>query len=214
MNNSQKAPLKEKSKQPSMQSTVNPQQVEEKKKMLHEALNSVVVQNGVGKSDYETLFKKIIFDEMIPEEAMGISDGMMEFLYSQGYKMYQTGHIKHAAEIFKMLTTLNADETKHSIALGICYMAMEQWDLALQSLGIALVVDLKDPYPPMQMGECYLKLKNRSAALIMFNIAHERALKDTKYQFLIERLALFIDIQTKVMRDEVENKQTGEKIKS
>lgn len=183
----------------------------EKKKFYEETICKGDLIPEDKKEKFEEFFRKILFENQLPRDALGMTDEMMEFIYGQGYKMYQSGQIKEAAEVFKMLALLNINEAKYSIALGVCYVQQKNWDYAIRVFATAMFIDQYDPYPAMQMAECYLKLGDRYSALNMFTIAFERAVQNPLYETIAERLVLTIETLDKTLKDEIVLKLKNER---
>jgi len=156
---------------------------------------------------FDNLLKKIVIDKQSPKEAMGFTDDIVDLIYQQGYKQYQAGRYKNAAEAFKLLALLDMRKAMYSIALGACYVQMKDLNSAIAAYAVASTVDLNDPYAPSQLAECYLKLNNRYAALYSFGLAYQRALKNPQFSTMAERIKLTMETLSHELREEAKKEK-------
>lgn len=163
------------------------------KDVVHETIHDNPAIPEDQKAKYEELFLKIFEQEMLPKDAMGLSENVMESIYSFGYQLHKTGKFKEAAEIFKYLLQLDPSKTKYAIALGSCFQYLSRWQDAMGAYMEANLMDPDDPYPLTQIAECFIKLNCPKWALVCYKNAIERAEGISGYDQLKQRCLLMID---------------------
>lgn len=101
-----------------------------------------------------------VFDKgMLPKDAMGISDAMMEGIYGQAYHMYNSGKYQEAGQLFRLLVMLNATEPKYMLGLAGCYHLEKEYENAILVYALVEVLAPNDPAPYYHSADCYMQLQ-------------------------------------------------------
>lgn len=117
----------------------------------------------------------------------GVSDEKEEAIYGQAYLLYNTGRYKEAAEVFRVLITINSTEPKYMVGLAACFHMMKEYDAAISTYMICSFLDPKNPLPHFHLSDCYLQLKDPISAKTALKAAIEYAGDNPQYKTLKER---------------------------
>lgn len=114
-----------------------------------------------------------------------------EAVYAFGYHLYENGLYKKAIHFFRTLTLMNPKNAKYWKGLGATYQMLREFDRALESYGVAALLNENDPLVHWHASECFLMLKKPEEAREATHSAALAAKREPKkYQFLIDKIAL------------------------
>jgi type III secretion system low calcium response chaperone LcrH/SycD len=152
--------------------------------------------------------ENVVKKGLAPKDLMGMSDAMVEGVYGQAYRLYNTGKYKEASHLFRLLIMLNATESKYSMGLAACYHMLKAYESAVQVYAICALLDPENPIPHYHSSDCYIQMGDKVSAMIALKMAQERAGNKPQYATLKDRTALTI----KSLQKEIEkiNKQIAE----
>ena len=60
--------------------------------------------------DFKAVAEKAVQGGAMPKDMMGLSEAMVEGIYGQAYRLYNTGKYKDASQLFRLLIMLNSAE--------------------------------------------------------------------------------------------------------
>jgi type III secretion system low calcium response chaperone LcrH/SycD len=102
---------------------------------------------------------RAILEEGLPLcDVRGISQDAMEGVYGLAYNEYNAGRFQEAESVFKLLCLLNHLERKYWIGLGAARKGLKRYQGAVDAFGLAGMLDLSDPQPPLYAAECLILL--------------------------------------------------------
>lgn len=136
---------------------------------------------------------RIVGEGYPPKEAFGISDQMVEGIYGQAYRLYNTGKYKEASQMFRLLIMLNAQELKYSLGLAACFHMSKDYYAAIDVYSTCGVLDPQNPIPHYHASDCYLQLGDKISAMIALEMAVRRAGDKAEYQQLKDRALMTIE---------------------
>src|ERR1700733_3616408 len=90
--------------------------------------------------DFQKLSRDALAQNMIPKRIMGLSDAMVEGIYGQAYRLYNTGKYKDASQLFRLLIMLNSTEGKYAMGLGACFHMLKEYKNAISTYSICGVI--------------------------------------------------------------------------
>lgn len=143
-------------------------------------------------SDVKDLMKNIFNKGILPKEAMGLSDEMVEGIYGHSYRLYNAGQYREALQLFRLLIMLNALEPKYILGYAACYHMLGQYDNALIAYAVVAVLSPKDPMPPYHSFDCYTKLGIEDKALESLKEAYKKCGNQPQFAPLKERIQLIL----------------------
>ena len=143
--------------------------------------------------DFQNVAAKAVQQGMMPKDMMGLSDAMVEGIYGQAYRLYNTGKYKDASQLFRLLIMLNSTESKYAMGLAACFHMMKDYKNAISTYAICGVIAPDDPIPHYHASDCYIHLKDPGSALIALEMAIKRAGDKAEFQLLKDRALMTIE---------------------
>ena len=147
--------------------------------------------------DFEAAAAKVVQNGVMPKDVMGLSDAMVEGIFGQAYRLYNTGRYKDASQLFRLLIMLNSTEPKYAMGLAACFHMLKDYKNAVSTYSICGVIDPESPIPHYHASDCYIHLKDPASAKIALEAAIERAGSKPEYQTLKDRALLSLDVVKK-----------------
>ena len=132
-------------------------------------------------------------DSASAKEAMGLTDGMIEGIYGQAYRMYNTGKYKEASQLFRLLMLLDPKQPKYILGLAACFHMLKEFKNAVQIYTMCGLMDPESPIPHYHLSDCYIQMNDKVSALISLEMAVTRAEGKAEYQILKDRAQLTIE---------------------
>jgi len=127
----------------------------------------------------------------------GLSDEMVEGIYSQAYVLYNTGKYKEASQIFQMLLMLGPTTPKFSMGLAACFHMLKDYAAAVKIYTILSLIDSKNPIPFYHASDCYLQMKDLLSAVMMLKMAVKASGEKPEFRLLKERSSMMIESLSK-----------------
>lgn len=153
-------------------------------------------------SDLRKIAAKAITQGMMPKDVIGLSDTMIEGIYGQAYRLYNTGMYKDAGQLFRLLILLNSSEPKYVMGLAACFHMMKEYQSAVSTYAMCGIIDPENPLPHYHASDCYLHMKDSISALIALEMSVRRAKNKPEYQTIRDRAMLTIN----TLRQEADKK--------
>ena len=116
----------------------------------------------------------IYVEGMSPQEAMGLSDNMIEGMYSFAYRLYTLGRYDQAAQTFRLLIMMNPLEPRFTLGVAACYQMQKQYELAASSYILSTIADRDNPVPFFHASDCYIELGDMAQAEKTLKLCLER----------------------------------------
>jgi len=139
---------------------------------------------------YDAVVQKVMKKGMVPKDFLGLSDQMVEGIYGQAYRLYNSGNYKDAIQIFRLLIMINSMEAKYSLGLAACFHMMKDYKSAAEMYTLCGILDTQSPIPPYHASDCYLQMNDKVSALISLEMAVKKAGARPEYQTLKDRAVL------------------------
>ena len=150
--------------------------------------NSKDIAEAVGK-----ISKNIFEKGMLPKDAMGLSDSMVEGIYGYAYRLYNSGKYRDAAHLFRILILLNPTESKYILGLAACQHMQQDYQNAIASYAFVGIIDPYNPLPHYHISDCYLKTNLIPMAKAELEQAIEKCGRQPQYALVRERAALMLE---------------------
>lgn len=178
---------------------------EERIKVSDEQLAKVVeeVTEGASKEAAKSVDKfidAVFVKGFAPMDALGLKPEMIEGLYGQAYRLYNTGNYREAMSLFRLLLLLNVTEPKYAMGLASSMHMMKHYEPATQMYAICAILDPNNPVPHYHASDCWVKIGDPASALISLELAVERAGDDPQYKQMKDRCNMTI----KKLKEELE----------
>lgn len=142
--------------------------------------------------DFQNIAAKAVQQGVMPKDMLGLSDAMIEGIYGQAYRLYNTGKYKDASQLFRLLIMLNSTESKYAMGLGACFHMLKEYKNAVSTYALCGVIDPENPIPHYHASDCYLHLQDPVSALIALEMTIKRAGDKPEFHTLKDRAMLTI----------------------
>jgi len=154
------------------------------------------------KSEREKLEQELLKEGVKPKDLVGMNDTMVEGIYGQAYRLYNTGRYKDAMQIFRFLILWNATEPKYTRGLAACYHMLKEFENAAEAYTLCASVDLKNPIPYYHASDCYIQMKDYYSALMVLKTAIQRAGGNPEFKTIKDRMVRTAESLEKQLKKE------------
>lgn len=159
----------------------------------------------------EQIAKKMSSSGMMPKELLGLNDAMIEGIYGQAYRLYNTGKYREAGQLFRLLVMLNATEAKYAMGLAACLHMIKDLKAAVEAYMLCSVIDPQSPIPHYHASDCYIQMKDRLSAVISLELAARACGDKQEYKTLKDRAQMTIlSLKKEIENDRANPKAEGE----
>jgi len=143
--------------------------------------------------EYEAVAEKVLRKGANPKDSLGLTDQMIEGIYGQAYRLYNTGKYKDAADLFRLLIMLNPTEQKYALGMAASYHMMKEYKAAADIYTVCAMLDPVSPIPHYHASDCYIQLGDKVSALITLEMAIKRSEGRAEFQQLKDRATLTVE---------------------
>lgn len=121
-------------------------------------------------------------------QLMGVTRQSQEQLYLLAYRFYGQAKYEQAEQMFRFLTMANHLDRRFSLGCGACARMLRHHADAVAYYGLACLLDLTDPVPPMYMAEHLLAQGDRAKARQMLDHGLVQARRHERHREHLPRL--------------------------
>lgn len=169
-----------------------------------EQIKKAVEQVGSNLQDVSSESIKATMDKATrkgtsPKDALGLTDAMVEGVYGQAYRLYNTGKYKEAIQIFRLLLMINSTEPKYAMGLAACFHMLKDYKVAADSYSLVGILDPESPISFYHASDCFLQMGDTASALIALEMAIKRAGDKPEFRTLKDRAQLTAESLKKEM---------------
>jgi type III secretion system low calcium response chaperone LcrH/SycD len=154
---------------------------------------------------FEEAAENVVKQGILPKDAMGMDDQMLEGIYGQAYRLYNTGKYPEAAQIFRLLIMVNSMESKYTMGLSACFHMLKEYKFAVDGYTLCSIIDPDNPIPQYHAADCYINLGDKLSAAIALQMAIKRAGDRSEFSTLVDRSKLMIESLKKEIDEFVED---------
>lgn len=144
------------------------------------------------------------------KDVLGLTDAMVEGIYGQAYRLYNTGKFRDASQIFRLLLMLNATEVKYAMGLAACFHMLKEYDGAIGAYNMVSIIDPNNPIPFYHASDCYIKSGDILSAIVALEMTIKRAGDKPEFRTIKDRATMTIEGLKKELGQEGEKKQPKE----
>jgi type III secretion system low calcium response chaperone LcrH/SycD len=141
----------------------------------------------------DKVLKKATKMGVFPKDLLGMSDSMVEGMYAQAYRLYNSGKYKEACELFRMLIMINALEPKYTMGFGACHHMLKEYKSAVDNYMLCSMLEPNSPIPYYHASDCYVQMGDPVSAIIELEMAIKRAGDRPEFKTLKDRALLTIE---------------------
>lgn len=149
----------------------------------------------------QNVANKVVQQGVMPKDMMGLSDAMVEGIYGQAFRLYNTGKYRDASQLFRLLIMLNSTEGKYAMGLAACFHMLKEYKNAVSTYAICGIIDPENPIPHYHASDCYIHLGDPASALIALEMAVKRAGEKPEYQTVRDRAKMTIESLKKELEE-------------
>lgn len=157
--------------------------------------------------DYSDLIEKVLKKSLMVKDMLGMSDAMVEGIYSQAYRLYNNGKYREAVHLFRLLIMLNSTEPKYLMGLAACFHMLKEYKAAVETYALCSILDQENPLPSFHSSDCYLQIKDIPSAIVSLNLAVKRAKGKMEYKILHDRCVITLEGLNKQYQEMVKKPQ-------
>jgi len=144
-------------------------------------------------SSMKDFTEKMVNRGLPPKDAAGISNKLLEGIYAQAYRLYNTGKYIEATHLFRLLILLDPNESKYVLGLAACFHMMKEYKNAIQTYTMCLMLDPQNPIPFYHSSDCYIQMKDFTSAILCLEMAIQQAGEKQEFAKLKERALLSLE---------------------
>ena len=94
----------------------------------------------------------------------GLTPDEIETIYAIGFNLYNQGKYATAEPMFQFACLYSHLEPRYWTALGDCRQMAKNYQPAIDSYGMAFMLDVDNPWPTIQAAICYLAVGDKEQA--------------------------------------------------
>lgn len=128
-----------------------------------------------------------------PKDALGLTDAMVEGVYGQAYRLYNTGKYKEAIQVFRLLMMINSTEPKYAMGLAACFHMSKDYKTAVNTYSIVGIIDPENPISFYHASDCFMQMGDPVSALVSLEMAIKRAGDKPEFKTLKDRATLTVE---------------------
>jgi type III secretion system low calcium response chaperone LcrH/SycD len=136
---------------------------------------------------------KMMKQGMIPKDAMGLSSQVLEGIYAQAYRLYNTGKYPEAAHLFRTLIVMDPTQSKYVLGLGACFHMLKEYRNAIYTYTMSSIIEGQSPLPYYHSSDCFIQMKDYPSAIVSLKMAIKYAGEKPEFAKLKERAQLSLD---------------------
>lgn len=144
-------------------------------------------------SSLKELTDKMFKQGIPPKEAMGISNQVLEGIYAQAYRLYNTGKYTEAVHLFRLLLMLDPTEFKYMLGLAACFHMLKEYKNAIQAYTMCAILDPQSPIPHYHSADCFIQMKDFLSAMLCLELTLKRAAEKPEYAKIKERAQMSLE---------------------
>lgn len=165
-------------------------QKEEMKKAIEKMGENI---GDISGKNMEKLSQSALAEKLLPKNIMGLSDAVVEGLYSQAYRLYNTGKYKDASQLFRLLIMIDPTEAKYTMGMAACFHMLKEYESAVSAYALCGIIDPDSPIPHYHSSDCYIQMKDYVSAMIALEMAIKRAGEKPEFQSLKDRALMTME---------------------
>ncbi|NGX54957.1 MAG: Chaperone protein IpgC [Chlamydiae bacterium] len=121
-------------------------------------------------------------------ETLGLTDGLLEEIYSLAYGYYNQGKYKESLTLFNILVGTDLGTYKYVLGLAATYHQMKDYDRAIVCFFLALNTEPNNPIPAFYIADSFMKIDAPEQALYFLD--HVIKMEGTEHESLKEKCKL------------------------
>lgn len=168
--------------------------MKKEQKQIDKAAKKVAKKASDGISEgVEKAAENIVKKGILPKDAMNMDEQMLEGIYGQAYRLYNTGKYSESASIFRLLMMINSMEAKYTMGLAACYHMVKEYKFAVEAYTLCSIIDPENPIPQYHAADCYINMGDQVSAAVALKLAVNKGKDKPEFATLVDRANLMIE---------------------
>ncbi|MBA3721565.1 MAG: SycD/LcrH family type III secretion system chaperone [Parachlamydiaceae bacterium] len=180
-----------------------------KKQMKKEAFDDSQVDPKQFARSMKEVSDKLLKQGLPAKDAFGMSNQLLEGMYAQAYRLYNTGKYVEATHLFRLLILLDPIEAKYVLGLAACFHMLKEYKNAVQTYTMCAILDPKSPIPHYHSSDCFIQIKEYVSAMVCLELAIKKAGDQPEYAKMKERAILSLESIKTQLQAESSNKESA-----
>ena len=126
-------------------------------------------------------------------QSLGINDATMEFVYSEGHKLFSTRKYEKAAKVFQVLYLLDPVDPRYALGIAASFQMAKDYEKAVAWYFVLAIIDEKSPLPFYYISDCFIKQNEPAASAEFLKKAMERCGNNPEYESLKARAKMMVE---------------------
>ncbi len=148
---------------------------------------------GKEEPPFKAIMDRVSKEGKAPKDVLGLTDAMIEGIYGQAYRLYNTGKYQDASRIFRLLLMINASEPKYAMGFAACFHMAKEYKAAVDAYMLAANLDPGNPIPFFHASDCYIQLKDPVSATVALQMVVKRSGDKPEYKTIKDRAVMSIE---------------------
>ena len=144
---------------------------------------------------------KMMKQGLSPKDAMGLSSQMLEGIYAQAYRLYNTGKYLEASHLFRTLIVMDPTQSKYLVGLAACFHMLKEYKNAIYTYTMSSIIDSDSPIPHYHSSDCFIQMKDYMSAVVSLKLAIKYAGERPEYGKLKERATMSLESIVKQLEE-------------
>ncbi len=163
---------------------------------------------GAEKSEeYKKLLARATEGGFVPKNMLGLSDDMVEGIYGQAYRLYNTGKFKEAVHLFRTLMLLDTAETKYTLGLAASLHMLKEFKAATEIYTMCGILDVDNPIPHYHSSDCFIQMNDPVSASVCLEMAVKRCGTKPEFKVLKDRSKMTLKSLNKEIKKKPKKKK-------
>ncbi|WP_348663360.1 SycD/LcrH family type III secretion system chaperone [Chlamydia vaughanii] len=146
-------------------------------------------------------------DGLTLQQILGLSDVLLEEIYTIAYSFYSQGKYNEAVGLFQILTASKPQCYKYLLGLSSCYHQLKLYNEAAFGFFLAFDAEPENPIPPYYIADSLMKLEQAEESKNFLDITMDICSNKPEYKVLKERCNIMKDSLKDMLTAESEPKK-------
>lgn len=163
------------------------------KETIEEALGKLGKDQPEVRQAVEKLGVDLFDKQILPKDAIGLNEEMIEGMYSFGYRLYNSGKYDQAIQLFRFLMLLDPTQPKFMLGLAACFHMQKEYQDAAAIYMICSILDIENPIPHYHVSDCYIEMQQPDLASLALEQCILRCGDKSEYVGIKNRAQVMLD---------------------
>ncbi|MEF9496870.1 SycD/LcrH family type III secretion system chaperone [Chlamydia sp. 04-14] len=153
-------------------------------------------------------------DGLTLQQILGLSDVLLEEIYTIAYSFYSQGKYNEAIGLFQILTASKPQCYKYILGLSSCYHQLKMYNEAAFGFFLAFDAEPQNPIPPYYIADSLMKIDQAEESRDFLDITIDICANKPEYRILKERCNIMKDSLKDMIKETTPKKKKTTAAKS